>query len=342
MAHAARILKGEKTIRLHYANCKAYNADFDGDEMNAHFPQNEIARSEGYNIVNVSNQYLVPKDGTPLSGLIQDHMIAGVRMSLRGRFFNRHDYQQLVFQALAHKTDEIQLLPPAIMKPEELWSGKQILSTVIINIIPKGKERINLTATSKIPAKAWVREKPRRWKGGGGALKSDLDMSEAEVVIRGGELMVGILDKTHYGATPYGLVHCIYEVRFCLFKVKFKVLFFDFFIRLQLYGGAYAIRLLSSLAKLFTRFLQQEGFTLGVHDILCIASADEERQRIIKESRKIGLETITNALDLPIETSLDGIVEKIAEGRYSNPKLRQIIDREYKSAIDSFTNAINK
>ena len=37
-------------MRLHYANCKCYNADFDGDEMNAHFPQNELARSEAYNI----------------------------------------------------------------------------------------------------------------------------------------------------------------------------------------------------------------------------------------------------------------------------------------------------
>ena len=26
-------------MRLHYSNCKSYNADFDGDEMNAHFPQ---------------------------------------------------------------------------------------------------------------------------------------------------------------------------------------------------------------------------------------------------------------------------------------------------------------
>ena len=46
----ARVLPGEKTIRLHYANCKSYNADFDGDEMNAHFPQNELARAEAYNI----------------------------------------------------------------------------------------------------------------------------------------------------------------------------------------------------------------------------------------------------------------------------------------------------
>ena len=46
----ARILPGEKTIRLHYANCKSYNADFDGDEMNAHYPQNELARAEAYTI----------------------------------------------------------------------------------------------------------------------------------------------------------------------------------------------------------------------------------------------------------------------------------------------------
>lgn len=46
----ARVLPGEKTIRLHYANCKSYNADFDGDEMNAHYPQNELARAEAYNL----------------------------------------------------------------------------------------------------------------------------------------------------------------------------------------------------------------------------------------------------------------------------------------------------
>ena len=46
----ARILPNERTLRLHYANCKAYNADFDGDEMNAHFPQNELGRSEAYNL----------------------------------------------------------------------------------------------------------------------------------------------------------------------------------------------------------------------------------------------------------------------------------------------------
>ena len=66
MAHVARVLPGERTIRMHYANCNTYNADFDGDEMNMHFPQNELARAEAYMIANTDNQYLVPTDGKPL------------------------------------------------------------------------------------------------------------------------------------------------------------------------------------------------------------------------------------------------------------------------------------
>lgn len=36
----------------------------------------------------------------------------------------------------------------------------------------------------------------------------------------------------------------------------------------QIYGGPVAGQLLTSLAKLFTTFLQFRGFTLGVEDIL--------------------------------------------------------------------------
>lgn len=212
MAHKARILPGEKTLRLHYANCKAYNADFDGDEMNAHFPQNELARSEGYNLVNVCNQYLVPKDGTPLSGLIQDHVISGVRLSMRGRFFTKEDYQMLVYSALVHIQGDIKILPPAIIKPVNLWSGKQVISTLIINNIPKKSIPLTLKSTAKIPANAWQSESPRHWLAGGTYFKNPNEMTEAEVIIQKGELLSGVLDKTHYGATPYGLVHCMYEV----------------------------------------------------------------------------------------------------------------------------------
>ena len=39
MAHRVRVLRNPsyQTIRMHYANCNTYNADFDGDEINCHF-----------------------------------------------------------------------------------------------------------------------------------------------------------------------------------------------------------------------------------------------------------------------------------------------------------------
>lgn len=63
-----------------------------------------------------------------------------------------------------------------------------------------------------------------------------------QVVICDGELLVGVLDKAHYGSSAYGLVHCCYE----------------------LYGGETSGHLLSCLARLFTAYLQLfRGFTLG-------------------------------------------------------------------------------
>lgn len=320
MGHRARILKGDKTLRLHYANCKAYNADFDGDEMNAHFPQSELGRSEAYNLVSVCKQYLVPKDGTPLSGLIQDHVISGVRLTIRGSFFTREEYMNLVFKALSSIQGDIVTVPPALLKPQRLWSGKQIISTIIINLIPKGKMPLNLTSSAKIGYKAWEKGPSRPWIAGGTPFSDPKTMSEAEVIIRGGELLCGVLDKTHYGATPYSLVHCMYE----------------------LYGGQVSSHLLSSFAKLFTAFLQIEGFTLGVEDILVVKKADKERLKHIKALKKVGSEVAAKALDLPEDTAVEELKEKIGFAYRKDPKFRGLLDHQYKKCLDTYTNNINK
>lgn len=36
MAFQAKIMKRDLTLKMHYANCAGFNADFDGDEMNLH------------------------------------------------------------------------------------------------------------------------------------------------------------------------------------------------------------------------------------------------------------------------------------------------------------------
>ncbi|CAK8697936.1 unnamed protein product [Clavelina lepadiformis] len=274
MAHKVRVLPGEKTLRLHYANCKSYNADFDGDEMNAHFPQTELCKSEAFQLMLTDKQYLSGKDGKPLSCLIQDHMVAGVNICMRGRFFNQEEYQLLLYNALMHLPFKIKLMKPTLLKPQMLWSGKQVISTLLINIIPHGMQRINLTGKAKIGAKNWQKFPSKM------PVISYIepgDMCESQVIIRGAELLCGILDKGHYGATEFGLVHAMYE----------------------LYGGEISGQLLTCLARLFTAYLQYyKGFTLGVKDILVTPTADEGRFVVIDQTKNDGVATVAKTLNV--------------------------------------------
>ncbi|CAF4356832.1 unnamed protein product, partial [Rotaria sordida] len=38
--------------------------------------------------------------GIPLTGLIQDHVLAGRTLAMRDRVFEKSDYQQLVYNAI--------------------------------------------------------------------------------------------------------------------------------------------------------------------------------------------------------------------------------------------------
>jgi len=71
MAHFVKVLPG-RTFRLHPATCFPYNADFDGDEMNIHSPQNEEARAEAKILLDVKQNLISPKNNTNLIGCISD------------------------------------------------------------------------------------------------------------------------------------------------------------------------------------------------------------------------------------------------------------------------------
>eukprot|EP00421_Protoceratium_reticulatum_P044149 CAMPEP_0168436110 /NCGR_PEP_ID=MMETSP0228-20121227/40761_1 /TAXON_ID=133427 /ORGANISM="Protoceratium reticulatum, Strain CCCM 535 (=CCMP 1889)" /LENGTH=137 /DNA_ID=CAMNT_0008450305 /DNA_START=125 /DNA_END=534 /DNA_ORIENTATION=+ len=105
MAHVVKVMRCEKTIRLHYVNCNTYNADFDGDEMNLHAPQDPIGRMEALGIAKADLQYLVPTSGKPLRGLIQDHCIAGAMLSKRDSFYTRENVCLLLYTGLRAAVD---------------------------------------------------------------------------------------------------------------------------------------------------------------------------------------------------------------------------------------------
>ena len=50
MCHIVKIMKVGDTFRMNVGDTKPYNADFDGDEMNMHMPQNVMAETELRNL----------------------------------------------------------------------------------------------------------------------------------------------------------------------------------------------------------------------------------------------------------------------------------------------------
>ena len=71
MCHRVRVLPYD-TFRLNVITTGAYNADFDGDEMNLHAPQSETARVEISRLANVGGQILSPGTHAPAIGAVQD------------------------------------------------------------------------------------------------------------------------------------------------------------------------------------------------------------------------------------------------------------------------------
>lgn len=180
----------ERTIRFHYANCSTFNADFDGDEINLHLPQDHLGRAEGYDIVHADEQFFVPTDGKPLRGLIQDHIVGGTLLTMRDRFLTKEQYCQLVYECIAPDCSgawDIWMEPPAVLKPMALWTGKQVFTAVLMHYT-RDQLPFTMATDSKVPVDMWG-------KGSG----------EGRMHIWRSHLVAGCVDKNSFG--KHGLLH---------------------------------------------------------------------------------------------------------------------------------------
>ncbi len=101
MAHYVRVLPN-RTFKLHPAAAAPYNADFDGDEMNIHSPQNEEALAEAKILLDISNNIISSKNNMNLVGTIADS-ITGAYLLGKDRV-SKIDSDQLLFASGAIST----------------------------------------------------------------------------------------------------------------------------------------------------------------------------------------------------------------------------------------------
>ena len=75
MCHVAKIMNIGNTFRMNVADTKPYNADFDGDEMNMHMPQNSESKCELKYLAAVPHQIISPASNSPIVGIFQDSLL---------------------------------------------------------------------------------------------------------------------------------------------------------------------------------------------------------------------------------------------------------------------------
>ena len=75
------IIMPYQTFRLNVLDTPPYNADFDGDEMNLHCPQNIQTMSELKDLTAVPYLILTAKDGKPSIEVVQDTLVGSFRLT---------------------------------------------------------------------------------------------------------------------------------------------------------------------------------------------------------------------------------------------------------------------
>ena len=96
MCHIAKIMNVGDTFRMNVADTKPYNADFDGDEMNMHGPQDEESQAELMYLAAVPRQIISPQNNQSIVGIFQDSLLGCSRFTREGINFDSRQAMNLL------------------------------------------------------------------------------------------------------------------------------------------------------------------------------------------------------------------------------------------------------
>lgn len=187
MGHRVKLMPGN-TFRLNLCCANPYNADFDGDEMNLHVPQSPAAIADVGTIMMVSRQIISPQANRPVMGIVQDSLLGAHLFSSDDVFLTRLQACHIVAHLRYVRSE---LPPPCVVYPEDLWSGKQLISLLF----------------------------PTDFQYGVVAAPIDLKNCK-NVVVRNGFFLTGVLKKATMGTSSGGFVDVLYRQYGCMKTVR--------------------------------------------------------------------------------------------------------------------------
>ncbi|KAH9661166.1 DNA-directed RNA polymerase III subunit 1 [Citrus sinensis] len=258
MCHRARIMPW-RTLRFNESVCNPYNADFDGDEMNMHVPQTEEARTEALLLMGVQNNLCTPKNGEILVASTQDFLTSSFLITRKDTFYDRAAFS-LMCCYMGDGMDRVDLPTPAILKPVELWTGKQLFS-VLIRPHANMRVYVNLTVKEKTYSNKLIRT-----EGDEEIRIETMCPNDGFVYFRNSELISGQLGKATLGnGNKDGL---------------YSVLLRD-------YGAHATSGCMNRLAKLSARWIGNHGFSIGIDDVQPKKELSDKKGKLISENYEV-------------------------------------------------------
>ncbi|KAG9397068.1 RNA polymerase Rpb1 domain 5 [Carpediemonas membranifera] len=250
MCHQAHILEG-RTLRFNVACCGPYNADFDGDEMNLHLPQTLEAREEALHLMGLRNNMIVPRAGMLLVHATQDILSGAHILTLKDTFITRGQAMNLLTAAV--NGDEQIIMPaPAVVFPRQLWTGKQLVSTLLkVKLYRTKRHAGKVGEVSRLSLEA----KEKKYSGSG----KWMCLQDGYVVVRDSDLLAGSLGKGVLGGSKDSI----------------------FYNLIRTYGPETAAILMLQVTKISLNFLMTYGFSIGIGDVTPSAELDGRKERII-------------------------------------------------------------
>ena len=142
--------------------------------------------------MSVKLNLVTPRNGEPVIAAIQDFITASFLLSQRDRFFDRRQFTQIC-SYFADANLQIDIPPPTILKPQRLWTGKQVFNTLMR---PNKKSNILVNVESKCNKE----EKPKSANYPNMKIIPDLSPNDGYLVIVNSEIMCGVMDKATIGS----------------------------------------------------------------------------------------------------------------------------------------------
>jgi DNA-directed RNA polymerase beta' subunit len=179
MAHRVRVME-YNTFRLNVCVCASYNADFDGDEMNAHMPQSLVTHVEISSLAAVPQHIVSPRDSKPIVTIVQDVALGVFRLT--------HGHVRIARKAMMNLLASSALYRPLPAGSATGLSGRQALSC----ILPRG---VNIADHDE------------------DLEKLGYGPEDTRILVRDGVIESGIISGRLYKKASMGFVHTIYNDR---------------------------------------------------------------------------------------------------------------------------------